>query len=136
MSMMCPATADDTNTYSQNIMTLEELTTLEKLNDAFYEYSKASLWKESTQKHLSELLLNNVKLQEDLRNGRYKVSKTSDFTLNERGKSEKSKPLLSEIGLFKKCYVSRYYYRILQRLSYMIIMQVLNKEERLLQESV
>lgn len=89
MSMMCPATADDTNTCPQNIMTLEELTTLEKLNDAFYEYSKASLWKESTQKHLSELLLNNVKLQEDLRNGRYKASKTSDFTLNERGKIRK-----------------------------------------------
>lgn len=68
------------------IMTIEELTTLEKLNKAFYATSKQSSWKESTQKYRSNLLLNNLQLQEDVRNGRYRVSPTVDFRLKERGK--------------------------------------------------
>ena len=67
-------------------MTLEELTTLEKLNNAFYKSAKISHWKESTQKYKVMLLVNNVELQDDLRSGKYKVSPTSNFTLNERGK--------------------------------------------------
>ena len=67
-------------------MTLEELTTLEKLNNAFYEYASASMWKESTQRYKRELLLKNTELQKALRTGNYKVGATSDFTLNERGK--------------------------------------------------
>ena len=67
-------------------MTLEELTTLEKLNAAFYKCAKPSFWKESTQRYKSNLLINNVKLQEDLRTGQYTTSKTIDFTINERGK--------------------------------------------------
>ena len=68
-------------------MTIEELTTLENLNDAFYKCSKISNWKESTQRYKSNLLLNNLKLQNDLRTNNYKVSPTTDFILNERGKT-------------------------------------------------
>ena len=67
-------------------MTLEELTTLDKLNDAFYNVTQISNWKESVQKYKMNLLSNNVSLQEDLRNGTYKISPTTNFELVERGK--------------------------------------------------
>ena len=67
-------------------MTIEELTTLEKLNSAFYESARISHWKETTQRYKANLLLNNIKLQDELRNGTYRVSKTTDFDLSERGK--------------------------------------------------
>lgn len=67
-------------------MTIEELTTLEKLNDAFYASSKASKWKPATQRYHSQLLLNNMLLQEELRNGTYKVEPTVNFWIRERGK--------------------------------------------------
>lgn len=68
------------------IMTLEELTTLEKLNNAFYEYASNVSNKESMHRYKANLLINNIELQDDLRNGTYKVSKTNNFTINERGK--------------------------------------------------
>lgn len=67
-------------------MTLQELTTLENLNDAFFKCSRISYWKESTQRYLSNLLINNIKLQQELREGKYKISPTTNFILNERGK--------------------------------------------------
>lgn len=67
-------------------MTIEELTTLEKLNEAFYECAKASYWKESTQRYKADLLSKNLKLQHDLRTGQYNQGKTIDFSINERGK--------------------------------------------------
>lgn len=76
-----------TNTsISLDVMTLEELTTLEKLNSAFEECSKISYWKESTQRYRSNLLLNNIELQEELRAHTYRISPTVDFTINEIGK--------------------------------------------------
>lgn len=69
-----------------NHMTIEELTTFEKLNNAFYQSAKASQWKEATQRYQSNLLVNNLQLQEELRSGSYKVKPTTDFILNERGK--------------------------------------------------
>lgn len=86
VNVICPATADDIIPRLHHFMTLEELTTLEKLNDAFYECSRISHWKESTQRYKANLLVNNIGLQEELRNGTYKASPTTDFTLNERGK--------------------------------------------------
>lgn len=68
---------------------MEKITTLEKLNNAFYSCSKGSRWKEATQRYQANLLTNNLQLQEDLRNGTYRVSPTSNFTLNERGKIRK-----------------------------------------------
>lgn len=67
-------------------MTIEELTTMEKLNNAFYQASKASRWKASTQRYHSNLLLNNVELQEELRSGTYRVQPTVNFWIHERGK--------------------------------------------------
>lgn len=67
-------------------MTFEELFTLENLNNAFYESEKASYWKESTQRYKANLLINNVKLQEELLDGTYKLSQANKFKINERGK--------------------------------------------------
>ncbi len=67
-------------------MTIEEMTTLEKLNNAFYEASKASKWKTATQRYHSNLLLNNLELQEELRNCTYRVEPTVNFWIRERGK--------------------------------------------------
>ena len=83
---MCPVTADDTITHPRKTMTIEELTTLENLTDAFYQCSKISHWKESTQRYKANLLCKTIELQNDLRNGTYKMSPTTKFTLNERGK--------------------------------------------------
>lgn len=69
-----------------NAMTIEELTTLEKLNNGFYDASKASKWKAATQRYHSNLLLNNLELQADLRNGTYRVEPTVNFWIYERGK--------------------------------------------------
>lgn len=68
-------------------MTMEELTTLDNICEAFYQCAKVSHWKESTQRFRSNLLLKALELQEDLRNGKYQVSPTIDFVLNERGKT-------------------------------------------------
>lgn len=84
--MMCPATADDTITYLHCFMKIYELSTLDKLNKAFRECSRISSWKESVQRYKMNLIVNNLQLQEDLRNGTYVVSPTTDFDLNERGK--------------------------------------------------
>lgn len=67
-------------------MTLEELTTYEKLTTAFYDCKKPSWWKERIQRFEANLVINVLKLQEELRTGTYKVSATSNFTINERGK--------------------------------------------------
>lgn len=67
-------------------MNLQELFTLENLNKAFYESAKTSYWKDSVQRYGANLLPNNVKLQEDLLNGNYKISPTVNFQINERGK--------------------------------------------------
>ena len=60
-------------------MTLEELTTIEKLNNAFKECSKISHWKESTQRYKANMLLRNTELQNELRSGEYKIGGTIDF---------------------------------------------------------
>lgn len=67
-------------------MTLEEITELSMLNECAYECTKQSRWKETTQRYLSNLLLNNVELQRELLDHTYKVSDTVNFYLNERGR--------------------------------------------------
>lgn len=67
-------------------MTINELTTLENLNNAFYAASKASKWKAATQRYRSQLLFNNLQLQNELRSGTYKVQPTINFWIRERGK--------------------------------------------------
>ncbi len=68
------------------IMTYEELFTFENLNNAFYEVSKISQWKEKTQLYKMNLLINNLELQDELLSHTYRVSKTTNFQINERGK--------------------------------------------------
>ena len=72
-------------------MTLEELTTIEKLNSAFKECSKISHWKESTQRYKANMLLRNTELQNELRSGEYKIGETIDFVICERGKRRQIK---------------------------------------------
>lgn len=69
-----------------NIMTITELTTLDKLNKAFKECTKLSSWKESTQRYRINLVIENLRLQDELRKGIYVISPTTKFDLNERGK--------------------------------------------------
>ena len=72
-------------------MTIEELTTYEKLSNAFYSCKKPSWWKEKVQKYEANLTVNLLQLQEELRNGTYKVDPTTNFTINERGKPREIK---------------------------------------------
>ena len=93
---MFPATADETITRSHfgNSMTIEELTTMEKLNNAFYKASVESKWKCATQRYHSNLLINNLELQKDLRNGTYQIQPTINFWIRERGKDRYIESLL------------------------------------------
>ena len=72
-------------------MTIEELTELQLLNESFYQCSKISHWKESTQRYKANLLIKNTELQNEVRSGDYRVSPTTDFTLIERGKRREIK---------------------------------------------
>ena len=65
--------------------TLHEMMELQTLNECAYECTRQSRWKETTQRYLSNLLVKNLELQEQVLNGTYHVSPTVDFTLNERG---------------------------------------------------
>ena len=64
---------------------LHEMMELQTLNECAYECTRQSRWKETTQRYLSNLLVKNLELQEQVLNGTYHVSPTVDFTLNERG---------------------------------------------------
>lgn len=65
---------------------LYEITTIDKLNDAYYEVAKASKWKKATQLYEKNLLQNNLILQKDLRSNSYVQLNTINFTIHERGK--------------------------------------------------
>ena len=67
-------------------MTIEEITTYEKLADAFYSCKKPSWWKEQIQRYEVNLSLNLLELQREVREGLYRVGPTNNFTINERGK--------------------------------------------------
>lgn len=68
------------------MLTLEDLFTLENLNWAFEDVTKRSKWKYKVQQYRANILSNNIKLQKELLNKTYTISKTNDFVLNERGK--------------------------------------------------
>lgn len=59
---------------------------LDMLNKCAYEATSQSKWKETTQRYISNLLLNNLKLREEVLGYEYCVSPTVDFDLNERGR--------------------------------------------------
>lgn len=66
-------------------MTLQDLMELDALNQCAYECTRQSRWKDVTQRYLSNMLVRNLNLQEEVLNNRYKVSPTTNFKLNERG---------------------------------------------------
>lgn len=59
------------------------------LNECALECTRQSRWKETTQRYLSNMLVNNVILRDEVLSGRYRVQPTIDFILNERGKTRK-----------------------------------------------
>ena len=65
---------------------LYEISTLDRLNDAYQEVAKSSKWKTNTQEYEMNLLVNNSRLQDDIRNETYRELKTNNFILYERGK--------------------------------------------------
>jgi len=67
------------------MLSFEELFSLDMINTCAYECTRQSRWKETTQRYLSNLLLNNIELRDEVLSGNYKVRPTVDFTLNERG---------------------------------------------------
>lgn len=71
------------------MVTLEDLTSLSMLNRCTILCTKQSRWKETTQRYLANMLVNNVQLQDELLGGNYKVQPTTDFELNERGRIRK-----------------------------------------------
>ena len=67
-------------------MTIKEVFTFENLNKAFGESARISQWKEATQRYKVNLFVNNMELQQDLLNGSYQISPTTNFSIIERGK--------------------------------------------------
>lgn len=55
------------------------------LNMCAKECTQQSRWKETTQRYMSNMLINNISLQEEVLNHEYKVHPTIDFKINERG---------------------------------------------------
>lgn len=68
------------------MVTKEELFNLRNLNDAFYQCFEANKKKHSNQVYYNGLLFNNLDLMDEILSGTYKVSKTTNFQINERGK--------------------------------------------------
>lgn len=64
---------------------LQDIIKLNNLNQSAYQCTKQSRWKETTQKYLNNLLIENIKLQEEVLNHKYTISPTVNFILNERG---------------------------------------------------
>ena len=65
---------------------LEQITEIEELNQCYRECAKSSKDKYQTQHYGENLIINNIELSEELRNGTYKVLPTNNFILHERGK--------------------------------------------------
>lgn len=58
---------------------------LNVLNECTYEATRQSRWKGVTQRYISNMLVRNLDLQEEVLSHRYKVSPTTNFKINERG---------------------------------------------------
>ena len=71
---------------------LEDMFRLDVLIECAVECTKQSRWKETTQRYIANMLQNNITLQIEVLEHRYKVSPTIDFNLNERGKISRIQP--------------------------------------------
>lgn len=69
--------------------TLKELMSLSMLNQCTILTTRQSRWKETSQRYIANMLINNVQLQDDVVGGNYAVEPTTDFLLNERGRIRK-----------------------------------------------
>lgn len=58
---------------------------LDMLNECTFECTRQSRWKETTQRYIANMLINNMELQQDVLGHRYQVQPTTDFFINERG---------------------------------------------------
>lgn len=65
--------------------TLEQMMSLDVLNECAMECTRQSRWKETTQRYLSNMLVRNIELMDEVLGGTYAVKPTVDFLLNERG---------------------------------------------------
>lgn len=65
--------------------TLDDLMELNTLNECTYDATKQSKWKSVTQRYISNMLIKNLDLQQEVLSHRYKVSPTTNFKINERG---------------------------------------------------
>ncbi len=68
------------------MITLKDLVSMNMLNDCAKKCTKQSRWKETTQRYISNMLLNNLNLRNDVLSGTYRISPTTDFKINERGR--------------------------------------------------
>lgn len=59
--------------------TLEEFFELNKLNKYAYYSIKQSKWKETSQRYISNLLINNIELQKELLGLKYNISKMEKY---------------------------------------------------------
>lgn len=65
---------------------LEQITELDRLCQAFKEVRSVSWWKSSTQRYEADVIMQNIRLQREVRAGLYQQSPMLHFYLNERGK--------------------------------------------------
>lgn len=68
-------------------MTLHELMNLQLLNECTIKCTKQSKWKESTQRYIANMLENNFKLRNEVLSHTYRIRPTTNFVINERGKT-------------------------------------------------
>lgn len=75
--------------YFNNNLMFKELFDLSVLNQCAVECTKQSRWKETTQRYMANMLVNNLTLKEEVLNHKYRVQPTTDFMINERGRIRK-----------------------------------------------
>ena len=69
--------------------TIQDLIKLDVLNDCTLLCTKQSRWKETTQRYIANMLINNIRLQDEVLAEKYHVQPTIDFEINERGRLRK-----------------------------------------------
>lgn len=80
-----------------NEITLSDIFTYKNLNWAFYKCFAASSKKISNRRYYDGMLFNNLDLMYEVLSGTYKVSKTTDFKITERGKKRDiSSPIMRD----------------------------------------
>lgn len=78
-------------------LSLADIFTFSNMNWAFYQCFSANSKKSSNRKYYDGMLFNNLDLMEEVLNGTYKPSKTTDFRITERGKKRDiSSPIMRD----------------------------------------